>query len=282
MDKNEVKLLLKELNLHPRKSLGQNFIINNQILFKLISEADISNQDVILEVGPGLGALTVELVKTAGKVIAVEIENRLYDFLQNKFSDLDNLKLINGDILEIALPYHNKVVSNIPYSITGPLFEKLFFKKDAPEGILIIEKNIADRILYTENYKNFSRITVSVNSFMKSTYHRKISKNVFYPRPKIDLTLIHLFPREDLDPLMFHDEFKQFYLQFIAGIMPYKNKNMVNAIYLYTKRYMNNPLNKHLIKSVLKRLNFKNLKVFEFKIEQFMELGIAFYELNHP
>lgn len=279
MDKNAVKRILKDLNLHPRKSLGQNFLVNKKTLSKILSESSISSEDIILEVGPGLGILTSQLINQAKKVIAIEIDETLFEYLNTKFNDIQNLDLIKGDILEIDLPAHNKVVSNIPYSITGPLFEKLFFKKNAPEGILTIEKNIADRILYKDNYKNFSRITVSVNSFMEPVRHTTISKGAFYPRPKIDLSLLHLLPKKDLDPLLYDNDFRTFYLAYIAGIMPYKNKNIANAIHLFTKRYKDKPLNKEIIRQILEKKGMKNQKVFELKIDQFVDLGKAIFEI---
>ena len=146
MNIKEVQLILKQLKIHPSKHLGQNFLIDKNIVKKISSISEISQKDIILEVGPGLGALTEELVELAKKIYAIEIDHRLYSYLDDKFSIYDNLEIIHGDILKIEIPNHTKVVSNIPYTITGPILDKLFFRIDSPIGILTIEKSISDRI----------------------------------------------------------------------------------------------------------------------------------------
>ncbi|MFX1311619.1 MAG: ribosomal RNA small subunit methyltransferase A, partial [Promethearchaeota archaeon] len=146
MNYTEVKLILGKLNLRPKKYLGQNFLIDNSILEKIIVLSGVSKEDTVLEIGPGLGALTEPLIKKAKKVYAIEIDSNLYKYLSEKFSIYNNCEIINDDILKIDIPPHNKVISNIPYTITGPILEKLFFNQDPPQGILIIEKNIVNRI----------------------------------------------------------------------------------------------------------------------------------------
>ena len=205
MNRKDVQLILKELNIVPKKQLGQNFLVDNTTRDIILNQAQVSKNDIILEIGPGLGALTEKLVETAKKVYVVEIDSRLSSFLTDKFSDYQNLEIINGDILKINLPIHNKIVSNIPYKITGPILEKVFFNKDPPHGILTIEKTIADRIFSHEAYKTKSRITISVNTFMKPIKKHKISRNSFYPIPNIDLALVNLFPRERVDKFLIKD-----------------------------------------------------------------------------
>ena len=139
MSQKEVQLVLHQLKLEPNKKLGQNFIIDKNTIKKIISVSELSKDDVLLEIGPGLGALTEEFVKVVRKVYAIEIDYRLCSYLKKKFSKYDNIEIINKDILEIKIPIHNKVVSNIPYTITGPILEKIFFREKAPQGILTIE-----------------------------------------------------------------------------------------------------------------------------------------------
>ena len=166
MKKSDILLVLKELKIDPKKSLGQNFLFDKNTINKIISEAEISESDIILEVGPGLGALTKGLLDKAEMVYVIEIEGKFCSFLEKKFNNRDNFSIIHGDILEVDLPKHNKVVSNLPYSITGPILEKIFFRESPPQGVLTIEKKIADRIFFKGDYNNFSRVTVSTNSFM--------------------------------------------------------------------------------------------------------------------
>jgi len=281
MNKKDVQLILKELNIVPKKQLGQNFLFDKNTIDKIISEAEISKDDVILEIGPGLGALTEKIINKAKKVYAIEIEKRFCSYLKDKFLIYNNIEIIHGDILEIDLPHHNKVVSNIPYSITGPILEKVFFKENPPCGILTIEQNLADRIFFQGDYSNFSRITVNVNTFIIPIKKSKISQRCFYPAPNIDLCLIKLNPRLNIDPFLMEENSIKFFLNFIAGIMPYKNKNIVNAIELYFKNNKDLDFKKNDISHILKIGSYENNKLFNFKIHDFLEIAKIIYNWNY-
>jgi len=277
MNKNEVLLLLKQLKVNPNRKLGQNFLTDKNIVKKIISISEISKDDILLEIGPGLGALTEELATKVKKLYAIEIDPRLYSYLNQKFSIYNNLEIIHGNVLELEIPFHNKVISNIPYSITGPIFEKIFFKKQAPIGVLIIEKSIADRIFLSSDYKNISRISIGVNTFMKPVSKSNISRNSFYPIPKIALSLIKIFPKENLHPFLLEKGSIDFFLKFIAGIMPYKNKNIANALNLYFRTLNNIQYTKEEILTILHKNDYKNNKLFSFKIEEFIEISKLFF-----
>ncbi|MFX1597210.1 MAG: ribosomal RNA small subunit methyltransferase A, partial [Promethearchaeota archaeon] len=118
MNRREIRLILKQLEIMPNKQLGQNFLIDKNVINRIILLSEVSKNDIVLEVGPGLGALTEQLIKSVNKLYAIEIDKRLYSYLSQKFSNFNNIEIINGDILEIDIPFHNKIVSNIPYKIT--------------------------------------------------------------------------------------------------------------------------------------------------------------------
>jgi 16S rRNA (adenine1518-N6/adenine1519-N6)-dimethyltransferase len=277
MNINDVKLILKKINLKPSKILGQNFLVNNLSLQKIISTSEILKEDIILEVGPGLGALTKELVEKAKKVYAVEIDPSLSCYLSEIFSVYENIEIINEDILKIDIPPHNKVVANIPYSITGSIFEKIFFNQTPPQGIMTIERSIADRIFISGNYKDFSRISVSVNAFLIPKSRSQITRQSFYPSPKIDLSLIRVIPRDNINDFLLDPVSSQFFLELVAGIMPYKNKNLLNALTLYFKANHPYPFTKQKISSVLQNTSYKDKKVFNLQINDFIELSRLFY-----
>lgn len=274
----DVSLILNQLNLKPKKSLGQNFLKSKNVLHKIISLSEISKEDIVLEIGPGLGAITEEIAERAKKVYAIEIDSILSKYLSEKLSKYGNIEIINENILNIDVPRHNKVISNIPYTITGPIFEKVFFKKNPPIGVLIIEKSITDRIFYSSDYKKFSRISVSVNAYMQPTRRVSIPRSSFYPVPNIDLSLIKLLPKEDLQTFLIERESAEFFLKFIAGIMPYKNKNLVNALFLYFKVNKEYNYNKSEIFQIIKEKGFENKKLFDFKIEEIIEISQLFYK----
>jgi len=278
MNRKDVQLILKKLNIVPTKALGQNFLIDNNTRDIIINLAQVSKNDIILEIGPGLGALTEKLAENAKKVYAIEIDSRLSAFLKNKFCNYNNLTIINGDILQNDIPNHNKVVSNLPYTITGRILEKVFFKEKPPQGILTIEKAIADRIFSKGNYKNLSRITISVNTFMNPIEKHMLSRNSFYPTPNIDLTLIKLFPREKIDEFLIENNKRKFYLNILGGIMPFKNKNLSNALELFVKKKLHLDLNKKAILSILDKNNIGDNKVYSYSVSDFVNISKIFYD----
>ncbi len=277
MNYRDVQLTLNRLNLKPKKHLGQNFLIDENISRKIITTSEITSKDIILEIGPGLGALTESIVKKVKKIYAIEIDPKLSKYLSEKFSVYNNIEIINDDILKINLPKHNKIISNIPYTITGPILEKAFFKQNPPSGILTIEKSIGKRIFLSGNYKEFSRISVSLNAFMKPIIKYNIPRNSFYPVPKIDLLLIKIIPNENLHPFLLDGYSTTFFLKFVAGIMPYKNKDIANALSYYFKATDQIHYSKEKILQILKNNNYENKKLFKYKIKEIVELSSLFY-----
>ncbi|MGQ4873230.1 MAG: 16S rRNA (adenine(1518)-N(6)/adenine(1519)-N(6))-dimethyltransferase RsmA [Promethearchaeia archaeon] len=278
MNRKKIQLILNKLNINPSRLRGQNFLVDNNIREKIVKIAEINENDYILEVGPGLGFLTELLVEKAKKVYAIEIENKFSDYLKNKFEKYDNFEIINADILKIKLPPHNKVVSNLPFSSTGPIIEKLFFKENPPEGTLILEKKIAKRIIPDNGYKNISRITIGANSFFKTLKLINISKNSFYPVPKIDLALIKIAPLQNINPFLKNEKTRKFFLKFIAGVMPYKNKNLSNALILFLKREYGRSFNNEIIDNIINISGFGSKKLFTYKINDFIEIAKLLYD----
>jgi len=277
MNIKEVQLILKQLRIRPSKQLGQNFLIDKNIVKKIIYISEVSQNDIILEIGPGLGVITEELVGLAKKIYAIEIDHRLYSYLDDKFSVYDNLEIIHGDVLKIEIPNHTKVVSNIPYTITGPILDKLFFRKNSPVGILTIEKSISDRLFLSGDYKNFSRISIGVNTFMIPISKSKISRKCFYPVPKIALSLIKLIPKDKINQFFSEKDSIEFFLRFINGIISYKNRNIANAIDLFFKNQKDPQYTKDEILLILQKHSFDNKKVFEFEIDEYAEISKLFY-----
>jgi len=277
MNKKETQLILNQLGVRPNKKLGQNFLLNKSIVLKVISESNILDDEVILEIGPGLGALTEELVKLRNKIYSFEIDSKLFQYLADKFTENENLELINKDILKAEIPPHDIVISNIPYSITGPIFEKVFYKERSPRGVLIIENSLAERIFSKNTYRTFSRITVSFNAFMEPIKKHKISRFNFIPTPKIELALVLVKPRENIDQFLLVERQRRFFLRFVAGIMPYKNKNLVNAVNLFLKQEEIKDFLKADIHDLIKNTKFSNQKIAQFEVDEIIELSKSIY-----
>lgn len=229
-------LILKKLHIIPKKRLGQNFLTDKNTANRLISEAKLfRNRDEVLEIGAGLGALTFLLVQNAKKVYAIEYDIKLYNFLKEYTSNIENLDLIYGNFLKIEIPFYNKVVSNIPYTMTGPIISKFFLMEEIPEVYIIIEESLAKRIVAKPNDKNYSRLSVSVNTFVKPTIIKEVPQHCFYPIPKIKLSMIKLIPHQNIDIFLKDKNNRKLYLDLLRGIFPYKNKNISKALYLYLR-----------------------------------------------
>ena len=187
------------MNIHPKKSLGQNFLINPHIIDKIVSAAEISKDDIILEVGPGTGNLTKKLAEKAKKVISVEKDHRLIEPLKETFRDHSNIEIIEADILRWCPSYASyKVVANIPYYITSnflrTIFESASWRMAQPELIVLtIQKEVAQRIMAKPPHMNL--LALSVQYYSKPEIVGYISKNNFRPVPKVDSAIIKLISR---------------------------------------------------------------------------------------
>ncbi len=181
-----------------KKSLGQNFLKSGAILNKIIAGAELKENDIILEIGPGKGALTEKLLEKVGKVIAVEKDDALFAFLQEKFAE--NIKkgqliLLNKDILEFEIKslsiLNYKIVANIPYNITGAILKKFLTNECQPESMtLLVQKEVAQRIV--ANDKKESLLSISVKAYGEPKVLFKVQARFFSPAPKVDSAVIHI------------------------------------------------------------------------------------------
>jgi len=192
---HKVRGLLPGSGLRSRKSLGQNFLVDDHIRDNIISSAQLSSDDVVIEVGPGLGALTEELVKKAGRVIAVEKDDQLSRRLGDRFKKQQNFQMINADILEInpedivprGLAY--KVVANIPYYITSPILHLFIHAKRKPSlMVVMMQKEVAEAV--TAKPGKMSYISVSMQLFSEPEIVCHVPSSSFYPQPKVDSAVV--------------------------------------------------------------------------------------------
>jgi len=192
-----VKNILEKFNTKPKKGLGQNFLIDKNILQKIIESSDIKPEDIILEVGPGVGALTQELAKKAQKVIAVEKDETMCKILKEDLKDFKNIEIINEDILKFKIEEKKyKVIANIPYYLTSPLIRKFLEEGNQPqEIILMIQKEVAQRIC--SKVPDMNLLAVSVQFYADPKILFTVSKNSFWPIPKIDSAIIKITPRDN-------------------------------------------------------------------------------------
>lgn len=194
------------MQIKPTKHFGQNFLINKRVIFDIIDGAKLLKTDIVLEIGPGKGALTKELVERVKKVIAVEKDKRLVEFLKEELKDFNNIEIIHKNILDISPTYAEyKIVANLPFYIAAPVIRK-FLEIDPPAGrppkemTLIVQKEVAQRICAKP--PRMSILAVSVQFYAEAKILSYISKRSFKPVPKVDSAIIQITPKKkhDINP----------------------------------------------------------------------------------
>lgn len=228
-----------------KKSLGQNFLKSKSALATIIDTANPNTDDIILEIGPGKGALTEKLLVSSGKVIAVEKDDALFEFLSEKFNEeihLGKLNLIHGDILDFdvsALHVHKnhtyKIVANIPYNITGQIIRKFLTETHKPtDMVLLVQKEVSDRIVARD--KKESLLSLSVKLYGTPKYIKKVPARDFSPAPKVDSAILHI--KEIKSPQLTKKEEGLFFEVLHAGFA-HKRKILIgNLSEKYKKKYM--------------------------------------------
>lgn len=195
----EILDYLKQQDFVPSKKMGQNFLLNDKTRQKIISKANVTTQDKVLEIGPGLGALTCYLNDNCHHVIAIELDKRLFSFLTSK--QLDHTLLINNDILKVNLEElfkQNdfirgvKVVANLPYSISSLIIIKLLQLQQVSEINILVQKEMAQRLLAKPNTKDYNAFTILVQLYANIEHLMSVSKNDFYPKPNVDSWFIRI------------------------------------------------------------------------------------------
>lgn len=189
------KKILRQYQIDPKKSLGQNFLFDATVLARIVAAADLTEQDAVLEIGPGLGALTRLLAETAASVTAVELDNRFIPILLRELQDYDNLNLVHGDILQqnpadwFDRPY--KMVANVPYYITGAILRHLLSACVKPSlVVLTVQKEVAERITAVPH--RMSLLAVSVQYYGQVRIIDTIKAGAFWPRPDVDSAVIRI------------------------------------------------------------------------------------------
>ena len=238
---NETKFILKKYGIHANKSLGQNFLINEEVINQIIEKAEIDENDLVIEIGPGLGTLTSRLLEKAGKVICVELDDRMITILNDRFKLYNNFELIHDDILKVDLNkiinenlFENnnikkiKIVANLPYYITTPIIMKLLEEKLNITSITVmIQKEVADRLIAVPGEKNAGAITYSVYYYAEAEKVLDVANNSFIPEPSVTSTVIKLNIRKE-PVIQINDEKLMF--KIIKQAFMQRRKTLVNAL----------------------------------------------------
>ena len=251
------KSILAKYGIRLNKNLGQNYLIDKNKRDQIINFGDISKEDIVLEIGAGIGTLTIELAKRAKKVIAIEQDPNICEILNQRLKEekIDNVELVNEDALKIEFPKFNKIVSNLPYQISSPSTFK-FLDYDFDLAVLMYQKEFGDRMNGEVGSKNYSRLSAMLYFKCDVKTLTNVSCESFIPKPKVDSVVIGLTPKEsDLT----QDEFNV-YSKFTKALFQHRNKKIRNA--LIDSRHIVSNLDKKEIKKRLNDISDENLNEY--------------------
>ncbi len=229
--------VLKKYNFSFQKKYGQNFLIDTNILERIISESEITKDDCVLEIGPGIGTMTQYLAESAKRVVAVEIDRSLIPILEDTLSGYDNVTVINDDILKVDIKklcdeYNDsrpiKVVANLPYYITTPIIMGLFESHVPLKSITImVQKEVADRIQQKPGSKDYGALSLAVQYYAKPEIVAEVSPNCFIPKPNVSSAVIRL-TRYENPPIEVDDE--HFMFSLIRASFNQRRKTLANGL----------------------------------------------------
>ncbi len=192
---------------------------------KIVAAAELRSEDIVLEIGAGVGNLTERLAQKAKKVIAIELDPILVNVLHDKFDDIKKIDIVAGDALKVDFPEFDKVVSNLPYSISSEITFKLLHHK-FKLGILMYQYEFAARMVSAPNCKDYSRLTVGTYYFSDSSILMKVPKEAFQPSPEVYSAVVKIVPR----PAPFGVRDEAFFMKFVAAVFSQRRKKIRNAI----------------------------------------------------
>ncbi len=236
---DKTKFLLNKYKLTANKNLGQNFLINDDVVNKIVESADLSDEDLVIEIGPGLGNLTEYLLEKAGKVIAIELDDRMLEILSDRFTLYNNFEVIHEDVLKVDLNKiieesknkglkRAKIVANLPYYITTPIIMKLLEEKLDIESITVmVQKEVADRLIATPGDKLSGAITYCVYYYATSQNVTIVENNSFIPEPSVDSEVIKLTIRKSSPVNLVNEEH---FFKLIKASFMQRRKTLINAL----------------------------------------------------
>ena len=275
----ETKFIMKKYNIKANKSLGQNFLISQEVIDTIVDCSKITKEDLVIEIGPGLGTLTKKLLEQAGKVICIELDTKMIEILKDRFSLYDNFELINSDVLKVDLQNiiknekekgiikNAKIVANLPYYITTPIIMKLLEEKLELESITVmIQKEVADRLIAIPGEKNTGAITYSVYYYAESEGILEVPNNSFIPEPEVTSKVIKLNIRKE--PVVTPKN-KEKMFKIIKNAFMQKRKTLLNSL-------TNNKIfeNKQQGAEILKKLDInENIRPEELTLKQFEKIS---------
>lgn len=265
-----IKEILDKFGFKFSKALGQNFLIDGNLIENIIDYSEITEDDYVIEIGPGFGTLTERLVDKCKFLYSIEIDSRLMDVLKYTVGDRDNFQIINEDVLKVDLNELNhgdkkfKVVANLPYYITTPIIEYLFNYRDIIESITVmVQKEVANRMVAEVGSKDYASLSLFVKQNSDAKIILNAPKTVFMPQPKVDSAVVNMKLKkldEDID--------QELLRQLIRSGFSKRRKTILNS---FTSGFVN--VDKEKLKSILQELGLKeNLRAENLSLEDYKNI----------
>jgi 16S rRNA (adenine1518-N6/adenine1519-N6)-dimethyltransferase len=230
-----IKRELSEYGLIPSKRWGQHFLVDRNILNKVVRAAGLEKGDVVLEIGPGLGEMTLALARQVRKVIAVEIDRKLVKILEEKAADFSNIAVIEGDVLKISFEQlyqrsHQqlKVVANLPYQISTPLLFRFIESRNFFSSLtLMLQREVAERMIASPGGKDYGPLSIFTQSVSDLSIRFYIKPSAFFPPPKVESAVIHMVWKKK--PIVAPEE-EDWFKKVVKGCFSYRRKRLINAL----------------------------------------------------
>lgn len=276
--------ILKKYNFDFKKKFGQNFLIDSHVLYKIMDAAELSKDDFVLEIGPGIGTMTQYLAERAGQVLAVEIDKKVIPILHNTLGMYDNVTIWNEDILKVdlnrvSIEYNDgkplKVVANLPYYITTPIVMNLFESRVPIDNITVmVQKEVAERMQAEPGTKDYGALSLAVQYYAKPYLAANVPPNCFMPRPNVGSAVIRL-SRYDKPPVIVKNEALMFSL--IRASFNQRRKTLQNGICNYEKLSYTKEQAAHALESIGLPVSVRGEKL---SLNEFAALSDALGEIG--
>lgn len=229
MNKEQVFKILEQRNINPLKKFGQNFLIDDNLTQKIVNSCEVEDADLVIEIGPGLGALSEYIIEKAKKYVMVEIDHGASEYLRNRFEGYDNFQLVENDFLNVDLDdykeYNNiKIISNLPYYITTPIIEKIITSNLKYNSLtFMMQKEVGERILSEAGTKKYSSLSIFIQYYCNVKKVCDVSSKSYHPQPNVDSVVLQLKNKESnyIDPKFF---------KFVQRCFNARRKTIVNNI----------------------------------------------------
>ncbi|WP_418288132.1 16S rRNA (adenine(1518)-N(6)/adenine(1519)-N(6))-dimethyltransferase RsmA [Limosilactobacillus oris] len=283
--RTRTRAIMEKYGIHTKKGFGQNFLTDLNVLKNIVSAAEITRDDNVIEIGPGIGALTEQLAQTAGEVLALEIDQDLIPVLAEVLAPYDNVTVLNQDVLQANLPElikqqftdpsrPIKVVANLPYYITSPILMNLLAAPvDWAAICVMMQKEVAQRLTAQPGTKQYGALTLAIEYQMTAEIAFNVSRRVFVPAPNVDSAIVVLRPRTT--PLPVQPFNKQKLFGFIRGCFAHRRKSLWNNLQATVGKQ---PAVKEKMQAILTTLAISpQTRPERLTLEQFIELANALH-----